>query len=100
MLETLKRTYRSLPFVRRTANRILGRRIHDPTVKIDFRFLGSSYGGWAIPLSASLGPLSTVYSFGVGLDISFDLALIETVGCTVHGFDPTPLSAEWIERQE
>jgi FkbM family methyltransferase len=99
MLEFLKRIYRSLPIVRRTANRFLGRRIHDPTVNIGSRFLGSRYGGWAVPL-AELNAASTVYSFGVGQDVTFDLALIELVGCEVNAFDPTPLCTEWIERQK
>ena len=29
-----------------------------------------------------------VYSFGVGQDISWDLAMIERFGVTVHAFDP------------
>jgi len=48
----------------------------------------------------ALSSSSIVYSFGVGQDVTFDLALIESVGCEINAFDPTPLSAEWIERQE
>lgn len=40
-----------------------------------------------------------VYSFGVGEDISFDLAAITEFGAIVHAFDPTPRSRAWIERQ-
>lgn len=42
---------------------------------------------------------SIVYSFGVGLDISFDLAVIERYGSVVHAFDPTPKSIDWIAKQ-
>lgn len=51
--------------------------------------LGSSYGGWYVPLD-HLSSESVVYSGGVGEDVSFDLALIERLGCTVWAFDPTP----------
>ena len=60
--------------------------------------LGQGDGEWCIcPDSISEG--GTVYSFGVGKDISFDLALIERFGVEVHAFDPTPISAEWMRRQ-
>jgi len=47
-----------------------------------------------------LGPQSIVYSFGVGTDISFELAMIERFALTVHAFDPTPRSLEWIKQQQ
>jgi FkbM family methyltransferase len=43
-----------------------------------------------------LMPSSTVYSFGIGNDVSFDLGVIGRYGCTVHGFDPTPRSIAWV----
>ena len=43
---------------------------------------------------------SLVYSFGIGEDISFDLALIENTGCKVYAFDPTPKSLAWIKQQK
>jgi FkbM family methyltransferase len=60
--------------------------------------LGTSYGGYAVVLDG-LGPDSIVYSFGLGEDISFDLALIERTGCKVFGFDPTPRSIDWVRSQ-
>jgi FkbM family methyltransferase len=66
-----------------------------PTRRVPTRFYGSSYGGWALPKNA-VKPDSVVYSFGIGEDASFDLALIEEVGCSVHGFDPTPKSLSWV----
>ena len=59
--------------------------------------LGSSYGGWYVPVEL-LSPESIVYSGGVGEDASFDLALIETVGCSVWAFDPTPRSVAFASR--
>ena len=61
--------------------------------------LGTGYGGWTI-LPDLLDPSSLVYSFGVCEDISFDLALIERCGVTVHAFDPTPRSLDWVAAQE
>jgi FkbM family methyltransferase len=90
--------------VLRTVRRWVGSVIHPkvvvgkvnhacPTVR-----LGSDYGGWTVNPSL-LSPSSVVYSFGIGEDISFDLALIQRIGCTVHAFDPTPRSIEWVRRQ-
>jgi FkbM family methyltransferase len=59
------------------------------------RRLGSTYGGWWVPLE-SLDQDSIVYSAGVGEDVSFDLALIEAVGCDVWGLDPTPRAAAYV----
>lgn len=53
--------------------------------------LGSRYGGWRVPLR-QLNEDSVCYSFGVGEDISFDIALAKLTGSTVHLFDPTPRS--------
>jgi FkbM family methyltransferase len=41
---------------------------------------------------------SIVYSGGVGEDLSFDLALIERLGCTVCAFDPTPRAIAFAAR--
>src|SRR4051812_16621969 len=60
--------------------------------------LGTEYGGYAV-CPTNLGAGSIVYSFGVGTDISFDEALIALCGVTVHAFDPTPRSVEWVKAQ-
>lgn len=60
--------------------------------------LGSDYGGWYAP-TFDLGSNSVVYSAGLGLDISFDKALIERCGCSIHGFDPTPASIDFVAEQ-
>ncbi len=54
--------------------------------------LGTSYGGWTIP--SFLGRESVCYCVGAGEDISFDLALVESFGCSVYIMDPTPRSLQ------
>jgi len=60
--------------------------------------LGGTKASWTI-CDSTLPPASTVYSLGVGEDISFDLELIKRFGVTVHAFDPTPRTIEWISTQ-
>ena len=75
---------------------ILGRDLYlRPEKTVSTRFYGSDYGGWALPVGA-VNRDSIVYSFGIGEDASFDLALITETGCQVHGFDPTPKSLSWV----
>ena len=50
-------------------------------------------------MPAGINMHSIVYSFGVGEDASFDTALIEKFNLTVHAFDPTPKSIEWVKSQ-
>jgi FkbM family methyltransferase len=87
----------------RTAKRLMlasvGRDVLiSPQVHCRTVFIGSEYGGWNVSVDL-LGPDSVVYSFGVGEDITFDLGLIAKFGLTIHAFDPTPRSIEWIRRQ-
>ncbi len=61
--------------------------------------LGNKDAPWCVcPCGLTEG--STVYSFGVGDDISFDVDLIARFGVRVHAFDPTPGSVAWIQRQK
>ncbi len=64
-------------------------------ISIVKKWLGSSYGGFFVhtPL---MNESSTVLSFGVGKDVSFDLALMSETNCNVHTFDPTRGVAEFI----
>lgn len=50
---------------------------------------------WPEPLSAA----SVVYSFGVGDNLAWELAMIERFGLSVWAFDPTPASVAWVARQ-
>jgi len=52
-------------------------------------YFGTAYGGWPV-ITSQLDSTSTVLSFGLGEDISFDLGVIDRFGSAVHGFDPTP----------
>lgn len=67
-----------------------------PQVRREFRMLGN-YGAQFAVIPELLSPASTVYSFGIGTDISFDLLLIECFGVNVHAFDPTPRSLAWLQ---
>jgi FkbM family methyltransferase len=60
--------------------------------------LGEGSGAWVV-WPQGLGRESVLYSFGVGRDISFERAIIERYGLTVHAFDPTPLSLRWARSQ-
>lgn len=63
------------------------------------RRFGSDYGGWEVAIEG-VDHRSVIYSFGIGEDVTFDLALIERFDLTVHAFDPTPRSLRWLEAQE
>ena len=93
---TLKRMLRP---VRRRVNQLLGR---DLNVGVQLQChplrLGSDYGGWVVR-PEFIRPESIVYCFGVGEDISFDLAMIDRFGVRVHAFDPTPKSMRFIQSQ-
>ena len=70
-----------------------------PDLDVAHETLGSAGACWTL-CPDGLDAASVVYSVGVGGDISFDLALIERFGLTVHAFDPTPRSVAWVEAQE
>ena len=57
---------------------------------------GSGDGRWFL-CGEGLSENSTVYSVGVGYDISFDIDVIRNYGCQVHAFDPTLISKRWLE---
>jgi FkbM family methyltransferase len=58
---------------------------------------GSKYGGWGID-SRQISGSSVIVSFGLGEDVTFESALIERFGCSVFGFDPTPRSIAFVEK--
>lgn len=54
------------------------------------------YGGYFInPLLVN--KRSIIYSFGIGLDISFELDLISNFKCPIYCFDPTPRSIAFMK---
>ncbi len=69
------------------------------TVEVKKKWYGNAYGGFYL-CPNFLNENSVVYSFGIGEDISFDLAVIENHKCHVYGFDPTPKSIEWIRNNQ
>jgi FkbM family methyltransferase len=58
--------------------------------------LGQGEGAWIVPIEL-IQPDWICYCFGVGVDASFDLALVER-RARVFSFDPTPRSIEYMER--
>ena len=99
MLGAAKNFIRQTKPLYRAVNRLRGMRIHSASITRDFEILGSDYGGWAINRKL-LDESSIVYSFGIGEDITFDLALIDAVGCRVYCFDPSPIAVDWIAGQD
>lgn len=67
-------------------------------VKLNLRTLGNRFAEWTF-CPDYLDEYSVIYSFGVGEDISFDLALMEQFRLNIHAFDPSPRSIGWIKKQ-
>jgi FkbM family methyltransferase len=59
---------------------------------------GARSGTWTVA-SDPLGPTSLVWSFGVGDDVAWELALIARFRCRVRAFDPTPAARAWLATQ-
>ena len=70
-----------------------------PDCQCSYKRIGSQYGGWDVVVD-QLNSNSIIYSFGVGEDASFDMGLIKEFGVTIHAFDPTPKSIEWVKSQD
>jgi FkbM family methyltransferase len=81
---------------KRVARLYVQRACQSQTRGLELDYLGSKANGRTIPRGI-VGPDSICYSFGVGLDVSFDLELIAKYNCQVHCFDPTPKSIAFIE---
>jgi FkbM family methyltransferase len=67
-------------------------------IRLKKETLGAENACWTI-YNNDLNSESVVYSFGVGTDLSFDLTLIEKFRMTIHAFDPTPKSIQWVQQQ-
>lgn len=68
-------------------------------IDINSEWFGSSYGGFYL-YELNLNENSIIYSFGLGEDITFDLAVIEKFRCKVFGFDPTPKSLAFLKTHQ
>lgn len=66
------------------------------TKKIKLEYIGDEEG-WFVPINL-INDKSIVYSLGAGLDISFDLNLIEKTKCNVFLFDPTPHAVKYVNQ--
>lgn len=69
-----------------------------PDINIAKQTLGNEGANFTIACN-EINKDTVVYSFGVGTDISFDLALINKYGVSVYAFDPTPKSLAWVKSQ-
>jgi FkbM family methyltransferase len=88
----------SVSTLKRVVRRLRSRRLHKPELQARWIELGSDYGGWPV-VPDRLPPRPLVYSFGVGEDVSFDLEMVRRYAATIHAFDPTPRSREWVSEQ-
>ena len=70
-----------------------------PECSVRLVTLGEGGGSWTI-WPDGLDKDSVLYSFGVGRDISFERAMIDRYGLTVHAFDPTPVALAWAKAQQ
>jgi FkbM family methyltransferase len=70
-----------------------------PQCAVSTHRFGNPGGRWSLA-PEGMGPQSVVYAFGIGTEISFELALIDRFGLTVHAFDPTPLALHWAAGQQ
>jgi hypothetical protein len=85
----------------KTKINILRGKVYNVSVKLVIPkvYLGSDHAGWTI-CPTNLNQNSIVYSFGLGVDISFDLDIIKNYQCRVFESDPTPKSIEFLENQK
>ena len=60
---------------------------------------GARSGVWTVA-TEGLHAGSVVYSFGVGDNLAWELAMVERFGVVVHAFDPTPRAVRWVAEQD
>jgi FkbM family methyltransferase len=89
MFQAIKNCYRC---------RQLTRRGIIPELALPTFTAGDRSGVWTV-CSDLLGPDSVAYSFGVGDNLAWDLAVVDCFGLTLHAFDPIPASVAWVARQ-
>lgn len=66
------------------------------TDELRLQRLGTDYGGWTVPVDIMSENL-ICYCVGVGVDATFDFALVEHFKCNVFSFDPTPKAINYME---
>ena len=96
----------SMPTIRNVSRRLYrfgrtlwgGDFVAEPEIACRRVRLGSEYGGWWVRPDWITSD-SVVMSVGVGPDVTFDLEMVERFGCTVHAFDSTPKSVDWVRAQ-
>lgn len=64
-------------------------------------YLGDKYGGWYIcpPVNPIDYKDAIVYSIGVGRNIAWDKAMMETFSTIHHAWDPTPTALDFVSKQ-
>ncbi|MDA3936372.1 MAG: FkbM family methyltransferase [Actinomycetota bacterium] len=86
--------------LKKSARAAIGRMLFGTADRnVAIRRLGSSYGGADFSVD-DVQADSVVYSFGIGLDASFEVELSEQLQVHVHAFDPTLQSIEWVAAQD
>jgi FkbM family methyltransferase len=60
--------------------------------------MGSCYGAWAVDTRLTHSNCK-VFCFGLGEDVTFELALMKRFNCRVFGFDPTPRSVKYLANE-
>ena len=66
-------------------------------VDIAIETYGNASEAWWVPAAIPAGAIA--YCGGIGLDASYDFALVEHKSLEVHSFDPTPSSIAYMERE-
>lgn len=74
------------------------RRNHNYVSGDSIKWFGTDYGGFYVDVSL-IKPSSTLFSFGVGEDMSFDLAVHNLGVKNIHLFDPTPKAIAFVKSQ-
>jgi len=83
----------------RLKNVLKGRDFYMPVNKgYNKMTLGGRFNDWTF-IPDHINNNSIIYSFGVGHNVSFDVALINNFKVIVHAYDPTPASIHWLEKQ-
>ena len=69
-------------------------------IKCNHITYGNKESAWTFcPDLLLLNENSIIYSFGIGIDVSFDIELINNFDVFVYAFDPTPKSIKWVKKQ-